>query len=153
MSWFLKQKDRLTSLYPNMSETMIHKRVLRKCGGDLGHAIRRTCIEPFSTEYYINAMEDITIRTKIGRNWCKPPIDNKTSGKPISKPNKPHDKTPLKCHRCGSTSHLANTCPKKTRINEMEIDKVEDKKEKNDVYLHESDSGPSEKKKYQINLV
>ncbi|MBW0531185.1 hypothetical protein O181_070900 [Austropuccinia psidii MF-1] len=105
MSWLLKQKDRLTSLYPDMSETMVHKRILRKCGGDLEHAIRCRCIEPCSTEDYINAMEDITTRTKIGRNWYRSPIDNKTSGKPISKPNKPQDRLPLKCHKCGSTSN------------------------------------------------
>ncbi|MBW0528559.1 hypothetical protein O181_068274 [Austropuccinia psidii MF-1] len=88
-------------------------------------------------------MGEITIRTKIGRNWYKPPMDNKTSGKPIPKPNKPHDKAPLKCHKCGSTSHLANTCPKKTRTNEIEIEK-DDTKEKNDVSVHENDSEPSE---------
>ncbi|MBW0532317.1 hypothetical protein O181_072032 [Austropuccinia psidii MF-1] len=91
MSWFLKQKDRLTALHPDMSETTIHKRILRKCGGELEHVITRRCIETCSTEDYINAMEDITTRTKIGRNWYKPPIDNKTCGKPISKPNKPND--------------------------------------------------------------
>ncbi|MBW0531236.1 hypothetical protein O181_070951 [Austropuccinia psidii MF-1] len=143
MSWFLKQKDRLTALHLDMSETMVHKRILRKFGGDLEHAIRSRCIEPCSTEDYINAMEDITTRTKIGRNWYKSPIDNKTSGKPISKPNKPHDRLPLKCHKCGSTSHLASTCPNKTRINEIEIEKY-DTKETNDVHVHESDSEPSE---------
>ncbi|MBW0565218.1 hypothetical protein O181_104933 [Austropuccinia psidii MF-1] len=65
MSWFLKQKDRLTALHAVISETIIHKRILRKCGGDLENAIRSRCIEPFSTEDYINAMEDITTRTKI----------------------------------------------------------------------------------------
>ncbi|MBW0581177.1 hypothetical protein O181_120892 [Austropuccinia psidii MF-1] len=127
-----------------MSETMVHKRILRKCGGDLEHAIRSRCIEPCSTEDYINDMEEITTRTKIGRNWYKYPIDNKTSGKPISKPKKPQDRLPLKCHKCGSTSHLANTFPKKTRINEISIEKVEDAKETNKVSLHESDSEPSE---------
>ncbi|MBW0518896.1 hypothetical protein O181_058611 [Austropuccinia psidii MF-1] len=128
MSWFLKQNDRLTALHPDMSETMIHKGILKKCGGDLEHAIRSRFIEPFSTEYYINSMEDITTRTKIGINWYKPPIDNKTSGKPISKPNKPHEKALLKCHKCGIKSHLANTCPKKTIINEIKIEKEDDKK-------------------------
>ncbi|MBW0513150.1 hypothetical protein O181_052865 [Austropuccinia psidii MF-1] len=141
---FLKQKDRLTALYPDMSETMIHKKILGKWGGDLEHAIRRRCIEPCSTEDYINEIEDITTRTKSGRNWYKPPVDDKTSGKPISKPNKPHEKTPLKCHKCGSKSHLANICPKKTRINEIEIEKEDVTKEANDVFLHESDSEPSE---------
>ncbi|MBW0536940.1 hypothetical protein O181_076655 [Austropuccinia psidii MF-1] len=89
-------------------------------------------------------MEDITARTKIGRNWYKSLMDNKTSGKPIPKPNQPHDKAPLKCHKCGSTSDSENTCPKKTRINEIEIDKVEDTKETNNVSLHDSDSEPSE---------
>ncbi|MBW0545717.1 hypothetical protein O181_085432 [Austropuccinia psidii MF-1] len=144
MSWFLKQKDRLTALHPDMSETMIHKRILRKCGGDLEHAIKSRCIEPCSTEDYINAMEELTTRTRIGRNWYKPPIDNKKSGKPIPKPNKPHYKAPLKLHKCGSTSHLENTCTKKTRINEIEIDKVEDTKETNNLSPHESISETSE---------
>ncbi|MBW0577992.1 hypothetical protein O181_117707 [Austropuccinia psidii MF-1] len=143
MSLFLKKKDRLTTLHPDMSETSVHKRILRKCGGDLEHAIRRRCIENCYTEDYINSMEDITTRTKIGRNWYKPPMDNKTSGKPIPKPNTPHEKAPLKCNKCRSTSHLANNCPKKTRINELEIEKY-DTKETKYVSVHESDSEPSE---------
>ncbi|MBW0527790.1 hypothetical protein O181_067505 [Austropuccinia psidii MF-1] len=101
MPWFLKHKDRLNALHTDMSERMVHKRILRKCGGDLENSIRRSSIEPCPTEDYINAMEDITTKTKIGKNWYKPPIDNKTSGKTISKPNKPHEKAPLKCHKCG----------------------------------------------------
>ncbi|MBW0568816.1 hypothetical protein O181_108531 [Austropuccinia psidii MF-1] len=97
MSWFLEQKERLTALHPDMSETMIHKRIFTKCGGYIQHAIRRRCIEPFSTEDHIKAMEEITTRTKIGRNWYKPPMDNKTSGKPIARPKKPNDKAPLRC--------------------------------------------------------
>ncbi|MBW0586738.1 hypothetical protein O181_126453 [Austropuccinia psidii MF-1] len=158
MSWFLKQKDRLTSLNPDMSETMVHKRILRKCAGDLEHSIRRRFIEPCCTGDYINAMEDSTTRTRIGRNWYKPPTDNLTSGKPIPKPNKPHEKAPLKLHKCGSTSHLANNCPKKTRTNEIEIEK-NDTKETNYVPVHESDSEPSEEEElpdelsiYNINV-
>ncbi|MBW0526846.1 hypothetical protein O181_066561 [Austropuccinia psidii MF-1] len=89
-------------------------------------------------------MEEITTRTKIGRNWYKPPIDNKTSGKTIPKPNKPNEKAPLKSHKCGSTSHLENTFPTKTRINDIERDKVEDTKETNNLSLHDSDSEPYE---------
>ncbi|MBW0534348.1 hypothetical protein O181_074063 [Austropuccinia psidii MF-1] len=144
MPWFLKQKERLTALHPDMSETMINKSILRKCGCDLEHAIRSRCIEPSSTEDYINAMEDITTRTKIGRNWSKSPIENTTNGKPITRPNKPQERLPLKCHKCGSRFHLANTCPEKTRINEINFEKVEDTKETIDVSLHESDSEPSE---------
>ncbi|MBW0536128.1 hypothetical protein O181_075843, partial [Austropuccinia psidii MF-1] len=42
-----------------------------------------------------------------------------------------------------STSHLANNCPKKTRINGIEIEK-DDTKETNDIPVYESDSAPSE---------
>ncbi|MBW0543324.1 hypothetical protein O181_083039 [Austropuccinia psidii MF-1] len=152
MSWFLKQKDRLTALHPDMSEAIINKRILRKCGGDLEHALRSRFIEPFSTEDYINSMEDITTRTKIERNWYKTPMDNKDSGKPIPNPKKSHDKVTLKCHQSGITSHLENTCPKKTRINEIEIDKVEDTKETNNVSLHDSDSEPSGKEEVSDEL-
>ncbi|MBW0571398.1 hypothetical protein O181_111113 [Austropuccinia psidii MF-1] len=96
-------------------------------------------------------MEEITPRTKIGRNWHKSPIDNKNSGKPISKPNKPQDRLPFKFHKCRSTSHLANTCPRKTRIIEIEIEK-DDTKETNDVHLHESDSEPSEEEELSDEL-
>ncbi|MBW0553087.1 hypothetical protein O181_092802 [Austropuccinia psidii MF-1] len=119
MSWFLKQKDILTALPPDMSETLVNKRILRECSGDLEHAIRRRCIEHCSTEDYINAIEDITTRKKLV------------------------EIAPLRCHKCGSTSYLANTCPKKTRINEIEIEK-DDTKETKYVSLHESDSEPSE---------
>ncbi|MBW0522016.1 hypothetical protein O181_061731 [Austropuccinia psidii MF-1] len=126
-----------------MSETMVHKRILRKCDGYLEHAIRSICIDPYLTEDYINSIEDTTTSTKIGRNWYKPSMDNKNSGKPIPKPNKPHDKASLKCQNCGSTPLLANTCPKKTRINEVEI-KSNDTKETNDVPADESYHEPSE---------
>ncbi|MBW0572512.1 hypothetical protein O181_112227 [Austropuccinia psidii MF-1] len=126
-----------------MSEKLVHKRILRNCSGDLEHAIRRRRISPCSTEYYRNSMGNITTRTKICRNSHKPPIDNKTSRKPIPKSNKPHEKAPLKCYKGGNTSHLANTCPKKRRISEIEIEK-DDTKETDDVPVHESESEPSE---------
>ncbi|MBW0509487.1 hypothetical protein O181_049202 [Austropuccinia psidii MF-1] len=100
-SWLLKQKNILTAIHPDISETMVHKRILRKCWGELENAIRSRFIEPCSTEECINAMEEITTRTKIGRNWCKSPIDNRTSGKPISRKNKPQDRAPLKFHTPG----------------------------------------------------
>ncbi|MBW0482978.1 hypothetical protein O181_022693 [Austropuccinia psidii MF-1] len=125
MLWSLKQKDRLTALHPDISETMVNKRIVKNWDGDLEHSIAIRCIEPCSTEYYINSMEDITTRTKIGRKWYKHPMVNKTNGKKILRPNKPHDRAPFKFHKCGIKPHLANTCPKKIRINEIEIEKTE----------------------------
>ncbi|MBW0563036.1 hypothetical protein O181_102751 [Austropuccinia psidii MF-1] len=127
-----------------MFETMLHESILKMLGGDLEHSIRSRCIEPGSTKDYINVGEAIDIRTKIGRNWYKALMGNKASGKPISIPNKPQDRASFKCHKCGSTSHLFNTCLKKTRIIEIKIEKAEDTKEKTNVSEHESDSETSE---------
>ncbi|MBW0514516.1 hypothetical protein O181_054231 [Austropuccinia psidii MF-1] len=39
----------------------------------------------------------------------------------ISSEDRKSERTVLKCHKCGSTLHLANTCTKKTKINEVEV--------------------------------
>ncbi|MBW0510296.1 hypothetical protein O181_050011 [Austropuccinia psidii MF-1] len=74
----------------------------------------------------------------INPQWKISPVGNQ-----FQNPNKPHDKARLKCLKCGSKAHFANTFPKKTRINEIEIDKFEDTKETNNLFLHDSDSEPS----------
>ncbi|MBW0590793.1 hypothetical protein O181_130508 [Austropuccinia psidii MF-1] len=78
------------------------------------------CVEPCSTEDYIDAMEDIITRTRIGKTWTKNPMESKLVSK-IPREERRPEKPVLKCHKCGSTSHLANTCTKKTKINEVQI--------------------------------
>ncbi|MBW0478134.1 hypothetical protein O181_017849 [Austropuccinia psidii MF-1] len=39
----------------------------------------------------------------------------------ISREDRRPEKPVLKCHKCGSTSSLANTCTKKTKINEVQL--------------------------------
>ncbi|MBW0586835.1 hypothetical protein O181_126550 [Austropuccinia psidii MF-1] len=116
LTWFFKQKDRLSALHPDMSDTMINMKILRKCGGELEHAIKCRCTEPCSTEDYINAMEDISTRTRIGKSWTKIPMESKMVQK-ISREDRRPEKPVFKCHICGTNSHLANTCTKKTQIN------------------------------------
>ncbi|MBW0523207.1 hypothetical protein O181_062922 [Austropuccinia psidii MF-1] len=50
LNWFLKQKDRLSALHQDISDSMINIKVLRKFGGELEHAIKCRCVEPCSTE-------------------------------------------------------------------------------------------------------
>ncbi|MBW0537960.1 hypothetical protein O181_077675 [Austropuccinia psidii MF-1] len=76
--------------------------------------------EPCSTEDYINAMEDIINRTRIGKTWTKISIESKMVPK-ISREDRSPEKAVLKCHKCGSTSNLGNTCTKKTKINEVQV--------------------------------
>ncbi|MBW0572787.1 hypothetical protein O181_112502 [Austropuccinia psidii MF-1] len=103
-----------------MSDSMIDMKILRKCGGEIEHANKCRCVEPCSAEDYINSMEDIITRTRIGKPWTRIHMESKMVPK-----NSREDKRPerlfLKCHKSGRTSHLANTCTKKTKINEVQV--------------------------------
>ncbi|MBW0533707.1 hypothetical protein O181_073422 [Austropuccinia psidii MF-1] len=120
LTWFFKQRDTLSDLHPDMSDTMINMKILRNCGGELEHDIKSRCLQPCSTEDYSNAMEDIITRTRIGKTWTKIPMESKIIPKVCREDRKP-EKPVLKFHECGSTSHLANTCTKKTKINEVKV--------------------------------
>ncbi|MBW0511048.1 hypothetical protein O181_050763 [Austropuccinia psidii MF-1] len=76
LTWFLKQKYRLSALNTDMSDSIINMKILRKCGGDLENAINCRCVEPCSSEDYINALEDIITRTRIGKTWTRTPIES-----------------------------------------------------------------------------
>ncbi|MBW0571592.1 hypothetical protein O181_111307 [Austropuccinia psidii MF-1] len=87
---------------------MVHMTILKKCGGELEHSLRSRCIGPCATEEYINALEDIVTRTKIGRTWKK--LDIKSPNKPFIKKDKPREtlkpntsnnNEQRKCHKCG----------------------------------------------------
>ncbi|MBW0496083.1 hypothetical protein O181_035798 [Austropuccinia psidii MF-1] len=68
---------------------MVHMKILKKCGGELEHSLRSRWIEPCSTEEYINALEDIVTRIKIGRNWKK--LNIKSPNNPFIKKDKPRE--------------------------------------------------------------
>ncbi|MBW0491654.1 hypothetical protein O181_031369 [Austropuccinia psidii MF-1] len=134
---FLKKVERLNALYPEMSQKMVHMKILNKCGGELEHAPRSRCIEQCSTEEYITALEGLVTRTKIGRTWKK--LDIKSSNKPFInkdkprqpfKPNTSNSNEQGKCHNCRGIGQLANNCLKKEKINEIvETEDHNDKEE------------------------
>ncbi|MBW0558764.1 hypothetical protein O181_098479 [Austropuccinia psidii MF-1] len=103
-----------------MSDSMINMKIFRKFGGEQEHAIKCRCVEPCSTEEYINDMEDITTRTIIGKTLTRVLIESKMVPK-TSREDKRPERPVLKCHRCGRTSNLANTCTKKAEINEVQV--------------------------------
>ncbi|MBW0549746.1 hypothetical protein O181_089461 [Austropuccinia psidii MF-1] len=125
LPWFLTQKDRLSALHADMSDSMINMKILRKFGGELEHAIKFRCVESCSTEAYINAMEDIITRTRIGKTCIRVPMESKMVSK-TSREYKRPERPVFECHKCGSTSNLAKNCTKKTNINEVQaIEKVQ----------------------------
>ncbi|MBW0564053.1 hypothetical protein O181_103768 [Austropuccinia psidii MF-1] len=89
LTWFLKQKDRLSALHPDMSDSIINMKILRKFGRELEHAIKCRFVEPCSTEDYINSMEDITTRKRIGKTWASIPIESKMVSKTSREDKRP----------------------------------------------------------------
>ncbi|MBW0577415.1 hypothetical protein O181_117130 [Austropuccinia psidii MF-1] len=119
---FCQQKDRLTALYSEISEFMIHRKILRQCGGSLEHAVESRTTEQSSAEDILNILEEVTTRTRIGYSrvnlktrfntpW-KDSVDKKSRENSNNVKYKSADII-RKCHICQSTNHLANTCPKK----------------------------------------
>ncbi|MBW0476839.1 hypothetical protein O181_016554 [Austropuccinia psidii MF-1] len=130
-----QQKDRLTALYPDMSEFMIHRRILRQCGGVLENAVKSRTTEQSSAEDIINILEEVTIRTKIGSSRVNLKIRFNTPWKDSVEKNTKENSNNIKyksadvmreCRVCQSTTQLANKCPKKGKINEIEIKKEPD---------------------------
>ncbi|MBW0573902.1 hypothetical protein O181_113617 [Austropuccinia psidii MF-1] len=91
-------------------------KILKKCGGELEHALRSRCIEPCSTEEFINSLEDIVTRTKIGRTWKKldikspkKPFIKKDKSKETFKANTSNNNEQRKCHKCGEQSESSES--------------------------------------------
>ncbi|MBW0541729.1 hypothetical protein O181_081444 [Austropuccinia psidii MF-1] len=158
LPWFCQQKDRLTALYPDMSEFMIHRKILRQCGGDLEHSVKRRTTEQSSAEDIINILEELTTKIKIGSSsvdlktrfntsWKdsvdKPPESKLVLVGWISKQRLIHlgrilwTKPPKK-----TLIILTNTCPKMGKINEIDIEKEPDV-EKDDIIENNSDDKSS----------
>ncbi|MBW0525822.1 hypothetical protein O181_065537 [Austropuccinia psidii MF-1] len=55
-----------------MSEFMIHRKILRQCGGDLEHAVKSRTTEQASAEDIIDILEEVTTRTRIGSSRVNP---------------------------------------------------------------------------------
>ncbi|MBW0556498.1 hypothetical protein O181_096213 [Austropuccinia psidii MF-1] len=73
-------------------------------------------------------------------------MESKTVPK-ISREDRRTEIPVLKCHKCGSTSHLANTCTKKTKTNKDQvIEEVQctEEKEESDLYSAVSEDTPVE---------
>ncbi|MBW0532749.1 hypothetical protein O181_072464 [Austropuccinia psidii MF-1] len=95
-------------------------------------------------------MKDIITRTRTGKTWVRVPMESKTVSK-ASREDKRPERPILKCHKCGSTSHLANTCTKKTKINEVQvIEQAQCTEEKEESDLHYAVSGDTPVEDYPI---
>ncbi|MBW0551825.1 hypothetical protein O181_091540 [Austropuccinia psidii MF-1] len=135
-----------------MSEFMIHRNILRQCGGDLENSVKRRTTEQSSAEDIINILEEVTTRTRTGSGrvnlktrfdtpW-KYSVDKNLKGNFDNMKYKSADII-RKCHICQSTTHLANTCPRKGKINEIDIEKEPDVEKDDNIIEENSDDKSS----------
>ncbi|MBW0520787.1 hypothetical protein O181_060502 [Austropuccinia psidii MF-1] len=125
-----------------MSEIIIHRNILRQCGGDLEHAVKRRTTEQSSAEDIISILEEVTTRTKIDSSRVNLKASFNTPWKDSVDKNPKENFNNVKykpayiirkCHICQSTTHLANTCPKRGKINEIAIEKEPDVEKDNNI--------------------
>ncbi|MBW0586702.1 hypothetical protein O181_126417 [Austropuccinia psidii MF-1] len=125
-----------------MSEFLIQRRILRQCGGYLEHAVKSSTPEESSAEDRINILEEVTTKTKIGCSrvnlkarfntpW-KDSVDKNTKESSDNFKYKPAHII-RKCHICQCATHLANTCRKRGKINEIDIENTPDVKKDNNI--------------------
>ncbi|MBW0512147.1 hypothetical protein O181_051862 [Austropuccinia psidii MF-1] len=148
LPWFCQQKHISTELYPEMSEFTIHRKILRQCGGDLEHAVERRTTGQSSAEDIINILEEVTPRTRIGssrvnlKTRFNTPWKDSVDKNPKENSNNMKYKSAdiiRKCHIWQSTTHLANLCPIKGKINEIDIKKEPDVAKDGEVIQENSD--------------
>ncbi|MBW0483453.1 hypothetical protein O181_023168 [Austropuccinia psidii MF-1] len=133
-----------------MSEVMIHRIILRQFGGDLEHAAKSRATEQSSEEDIINILKEVTTRARIGssrlnlKTRFNTPSKDSVDKNPKENSNNKYKSadTVRKCHICQITTNFANTCPKKGKINLIDIEKEPDV-EKNEVIEDNSDDKSS----------
>ncbi|MBW0515748.1 hypothetical protein O181_055463 [Austropuccinia psidii MF-1] len=59
------RRKTLTELYPDISEFVIHRKILRQCGGDIEHTVKIRVTEKSSAEDIINILEEVITRPGI----------------------------------------------------------------------------------------
>ncbi|MBW0513284.1 hypothetical protein O181_052999 [Austropuccinia psidii MF-1] len=116
-----------------MSEFMIHRKILRQCGGALEHDINSRTTEQSSEEDIINILKEVTTSTRIDSirlnlkaRFNKPWRDSVDKNPKQNSNNMNYKSADIirKCHIFQSTTHVANTCPKRGKINEIDIERT-----------------------------
>ncbi|MBW0511231.1 hypothetical protein O181_050946 [Austropuccinia psidii MF-1] len=118
-----------------MSEFKIHRKLLRQCGDDLEHAVKRRTTEQYSAEDIMDILEEVATRTRISSSRVNPKRRFNTPWKYSLGKNSKENYNNIKyksaylirkCHIFQSTTHLATACPRTGKIDEIDIEKEPD---------------------------
>ncbi|MBW0467779.1 hypothetical protein O181_007494 [Austropuccinia psidii MF-1] len=135
-----------------MSEFIIHRKIPRQCGGYLDHAVKNRTTEQSSAEDIMNILEEVTTRTRIGfssvslKTRFNTPWKDSVDKNPKRNSNNIIDKSAdiiRKCHICQSTTHLANSCSRKGKMKEIDIEKEPDIEQYGELIEENSDGKSS----------
>ncbi|MBW0496739.1 hypothetical protein O181_036454 [Austropuccinia psidii MF-1] len=127
---------------------MIHRKILRQCGVDLELAVKSRTTEQSSAEEIINILEEVTSRTRIGSSrmnlktgFNTPWKDSVNKSLRENSENMKYKSSDVirKCYICQSTTHPANICPRKGKINEIDIEKGPDVEKDDNIIKENSD--------------
>ncbi|MBW0555805.1 hypothetical protein O181_095520 [Austropuccinia psidii MF-1] len=122
LPWACQQEDRLTALYPDISEVIVHRKLLTQCADDLEHAVKSRTTEQYSTEDIINILQESTTRTMISssrvniKTRFNTPMKDSVDKSPKENSNSMKYKseyTIRKCHIFERTTNIVNTFPKR----------------------------------------
>ncbi|MBW0572981.1 hypothetical protein O181_112696 [Austropuccinia psidii MF-1] len=111
---------------------MIHRKILRQYRGDLEHAVKSRTTEQSPAEEIIDILEEVTTRTRIGSSRLNLRTRFNTSWKDSVDKNRKENSNNVKhksadiirkCHIFQSTTHLANTCPKRGKSIKLTLKK------------------------------
>ncbi|MBW0573464.1 hypothetical protein O181_113179 [Austropuccinia psidii MF-1] len=123
LTQLLKQVERVNALYPEMSQKMVHMKILKKCGGELEHALRSRLDTKSPNKQFIK-------KDKPRENF---------------NPNTSKSNEKRRCHKCGGIGHLAHNCLKKAKYNAIvETEDHNDKEEESDFEKETEESETSE---------
>ncbi|MBW0499333.1 hypothetical protein O181_039048 [Austropuccinia psidii MF-1] len=148
LPYFCQQKDRLTALYPDMSEFMMHRKILRQCGGDLQNAVKSRTTEQSLAEDILKILEEVITRTTLGSSRVNFKTRFNTPWTDFFEKNHKENSNYVKYksadiirkyHIFQSTTYLANTFPKRGKINEIDIEKEPDVEREDNTIEENSD--------------
>ncbi|MBW0511285.1 hypothetical protein O181_051000 [Austropuccinia psidii MF-1] len=114
---------------------MIHRQILRQCGGALENTVKSRTTEQSSAEDIFNILEEVNTRTRIvsSRVNLKTRFNTPWKDSVDKNPNENINNMKYnsadiirKCHIFQRTTNLDNSCPRKGKINEIDIEKEPD---------------------------
>ncbi|MBW0576551.1 hypothetical protein O181_116266, partial [Austropuccinia psidii MF-1] len=117
--WCLTHFKRLKAIHPQMNIQMRNHKLLTQMPGELEHAVKCRCNHNCTLDEIANTLQDVRKRANIGKY-----TPYKSSGFKEKQPfrvefkEEPRErvaevaKKKNSCHKCGSTDHYANSCPK-----------------------------------------